>query len=396
MAAGRLAVAANRGSRVTGPVPHRRFTEWLGGLALCAGLLVPPAPLQQPVVRAVLFYSPACPHCHQVITVSLPPIAERFGEQLEILAVDTTQEAGHALFRAAIDRFSIPRERQGVPMLVIGETVLVGSAEIPLEAAQWIDRYLTQGGVDWPDIPGLAEAIAAAFPTATARPSAPATSSPRSTPVPTSPESPALEALAGADEPPGGFGVGFVLDPVGSAISSVVLLFILLSIGWVVREIVRNPTQPPPKWHDPAVGVLCLIGLAVAGYLAYIEATASQAVCGPVGDCNAVQQSPYARLFGVIPMGVLGLAGYAALCAAWLGRRVSAGRWSRRLGLALFAMTLFGTLLSLYLTFLEPFVIGANCAWCLTSAVVMALLLRLTAAGALSRSLVPGVPSTFR
>jgi uncharacterized membrane protein len=40
---------------------------------------------------------------------------------------------------------------------------------------------------------------------------------------------------------------------------------------------------------------------------------------------------------------------------------------------------LLGTLFSVYLTFLEPFVIGATCAWCLTSAVVITLLLWATA-----------------
>ncbi len=34
-------------------------------------------------------------------------------------------------------------------------------------------------------------------------------------------------------------------------------------------------------------------------------------------------------------------------------------------------MALFGLAFSTYLTFLEPFVIGATCAWCLTSAVCM-------------------------
>ncbi len=42
-------------------------------------------------------------------------------------------------------------------------------------------------------------------------------------------------------------------------------------------------------------------------------------------------------------------------------------------------MSIFGTLLSVYLTFLEPFVIGATCAWCLTSAVVITLLMWLSA-----------------
>lgn len=37
----------------------------------------------------------------------------------------------------------------------------------------------------------------------------------------------------------------------------------------------------------------------------------------------------------------------------------------------LLCMTLFGVLFSIYLTYLEPFVIGATCIWCLGSAVVM-------------------------
>jgi uncharacterized membrane protein len=38
-------------------------------------------------------------------------------------------------------------------------------------------------------------------------------------------------------------------------------------------------------------------------------------------------------------------------------------------------MALGATGFSIYLTFLEPFVIGASCAWCLTSAVATTLIL---------------------
>jgi uncharacterized membrane protein len=41
-------------------------------------------------------------------------------------------------------------------------------------------------------------------------------------------------------------------------------------------------------------------------------------------------------------------------------------------------MTSAGILFSIYLTFLEPFVIGATCAWCITSAVIMTLLFLLS------------------
>ena len=43
--------------------------------------------------------------------------------------------------------------------------------------------------------------------------------------------------------------------------------------------------------------------------------------------------------------------------------------------IGLIALTVFGTLFSIYLTLLELFVIHAICAWCLTSAVVMTILM---------------------
>jgi len=35
-----------------------------------------------PVVHAVLFYSPTCPHCHLVINDTLLPLLEKYGDQL--------------------------------------------------------------------------------------------------------------------------------------------------------------------------------------------------------------------------------------------------------------------------------------------------------------------------
>ena len=108
------------------------------------------------------------------------------------------------------------------------------------------------------------------------------------------------------------------------------------------------------------------------------EVTQVAAVCGPVGDCNTVQQSEYARLFGILPIGALGLIGYAAIIAAWWIERRGHAPLDRLAAFALVIMALGGTLFSIYLTFLEPFVIGASCAWCLTSAILMTALLLLT------------------
>ncbi|GAB4530121.1 MAG: vitamin K epoxide reductase family protein [Anaerolineae bacterium] len=363
-------------------------------LALFASQALP-VEAQEPAVRAVLFYSPSCPHCHKVISEDLPPLLDKYGERLQIIGVDTTRPVGQALYQAALQRYSIPEERRGVPTLIIGDAVLVGSVEIPQQLPDLVEKYLAQGGVDWPDIPGLAEALAAAQPTpgdtpvqptpqatsaqtllptplTTASPATPPTSMPALTPTPTR-----SVLMVTGDSPPD-WRAKLARDPAGNALAIVTLLGMALVTGYVLVAW-RRTDDTLATWQSWAIPLLALLGLGVAGYLAYVETQQVAAVCGPVGDCNTVQQSAYAWLFGLIPIGVLGLVGYTTILIAWAvahcGHRQLAGlAW-----LALLIMTLFGTLFSMYLTFLEPFVIGATCAWCLISAIVMTALLALTA-----------------
>jgi uncharacterized membrane protein len=116
------------------------------------------------------------------------------------------------------------------------------------------------------------------------------------------------------------------------------------------------------------------VGLVVAGYLTFVEASGAEAVCGPVGDCNAVQRSVYATVLG-IPVALLGLLGYVAVFGAWWATRLLDGAARVRAARAAFWLAFAGTAASAVLTYLEPFVIGAVCAWCLTSAVVMTALM---------------------
>jgi uncharacterized membrane protein len=79
-------------------------------------------------------------------------------------------------------------------------------------------------------------------------------------------------------------------------------------------------------------------------------------------------------LFGVLPVGLLGLLGYVGILTGWLISRFTSGQISRLAVIAVFAMAFVGTLFSIYLTTLEPFVIGATCAWCLASAINITVL----------------------
>lgn len=380
-----------------------------------AALLTSRAQAQQPVVRAVLFYSPTCGHCHYVITEVLPPLGERYGAQLQLVGVDTTSPNGQILYQAAIERFDISEERRGVPALIVDTSVLVGSLEIPEQLPVLIDQYLAQGGVDWPDIPGLAEALAASQAQAQSTPE-PSTQ-PTDTPTPatdedvltqSSPATPepvqvalsqvdagltAVEAGEALGEAPAAEDLVSKLrrDPAGNMLAILMLVGMLVVLAFAITRAVRIwpdrsqllPAKDRGRWQDWAVAGLCLVGLGVSIYMAFVETTHTAAVCGPVGDCNTVQQSEYALLFGRLPIGVLGVLGYAAMLVVWAGRRWGNEKISHLSNLALFAMALFGTLFSIYLTFLEPFVIGATCIWCLTSALCMTLIL-LILAGSIS------------
>ena len=128
-------------------------------------------------------------------------------------------------------------------------------------------------------------------------------------------------------------------------------------------------------WMDNAIPWFALIGLAVAVYLTYVETQSVQAFCGPIGDCNAVQSSSYARVWGILPVGVFGVLGYIGILTAWWSGRQNWGWVSRYAPIALFGMALFGTIYSVYLTYLEIYVIKAVCIWCISSAIIITLLL---------------------
>jgi uncharacterized membrane protein len=174
------------------------------------------------------------------------------------------------------------------------------------------------------------------------------------------------------------------------ALATVATLVLILNLVIPILRLTRKSAHPlVVDWNKWAVPFLVAAGLAVAGYLAFVEAANASPSCGPVGDCGAVQNSKYAILFGVLPIGILGLAGYFAILSAWLVRQfgpASLNKWS---DLAIWGFCIFGVLFSAYLTFLEPFVIGATCMWCITSAVLMILLLWVTTPAAQQALTIP-------
>lgn len=386
---------------------------------LIAALL--PAPMQAqsdiPVVYGVFFYSPTCPHCHKVMEDVFPVMQAEFGDQFQILYVNVTQPGGNVLFQSAYNTPNLPLDSLGVPTLVIGREVMVGDVDIPARAPDLVRNGLASGGIGLPAIPGLAEAYSATLAGAANSGVVNGPSASETNPEPLDAAdviaatvltllTVSLVAVIGGgvrtlradkwrianSELPRyaailtallGVGVGLTLAS-EALLSPVVLLLAVLEIAAlaVVAFVLwrlhadKKTVLRPPNWLLPVASVG---GLAVAAYLSYVEITQSDAICGLVGDCNVVQQSAYARLFGVLPVGVFGILGYLVILALWfIGYRRSSSSSPIARALLLGA-SLFGVAFSIYLTILEVFVIGAVCMWCISSALVSVLILWLVA-----------------
>ena len=304
-----------------------------------------PLPLLAADVKMVFFYSPTCGHCHEVMSTILPELQNQYGKQINILGLNVDDPQIEAMMELTLLRHDPPLS-PGTPVIMIGSELLQGRNAIMKRLKPLVETYMKSGGTDWPKLPGLSKYIETPKP-----PAAP-------------PQKPSLSQR-------------FAHDKAGNTLAVIILAILIAAFV---------AAQWPADWQKrlPVPDVLMLalagFGLLIAAYLAWVEITNTAAVCGPVGDCNTVQTSQYALLFKFLPVGLLGVMGYVAILAAIMGAVLSKSVWRQRSNLLAFLLCSFGLGFSIYLTFLEPFVIGATCAWCLTSALIMAALTVLSSA----------------
>jgi uncharacterized membrane protein len=121
------------------------------------------------------------------------------------------------------------------------------------------------------------------------------------------------------------------------------------------------------------VALVALAGVFVALYLTLYKLGYIGTLACAVGSCETVQTSKWATFLG-FPVGGWGVAYYLGVLA--LGLIGLTGRYadSRRLSDILIGVTGFGLLFSLWLTYLELFVIHAICQWCVISAILATIL----------------------
>lgn len=116
--------------------------------------------------------------------------------------------------------------------------------------------------------------------------------------------------------------------------------------------------------------IVSLLGLADAIYLTVQHLTGESVRCTIVSGCSEVLSSQYAVVAGV-PLALVGAAAYFSVFSlatlAAFGYRIA--------GMLLTPLVLLMFLFSLWLIYLQGFVIGAWCQFCLLSAAVTTTLM---------------------
>jgi uncharacterized membrane protein len=128
-----------------------------------------------------------------------------------------------------------------------------------------------------------------------------------------------------------------------------------------------------------AILLLALSGLGIALYIFRKKRRQSPLVCPIKFDCNTVVNSDYSKFFG-IPVEILGLVYYGFIALSYIFLIVLTGEFPFILiGILIIATTL-AFLFSMYLMFVQFFVIRKGCSWCILSAALSTLIFLLTVA----------------
>ncbi|MGC8839186.1 MAG: hypothetical protein ACP5UM_12295 [Anaerolineae bacterium] len=130
----------------------RRLVLWMGVAALVLVLFAPWVWGQEPVVRALFFYSRDCPHCLAIQEEVIPALQERFGDRLDLHQLEISDPAVYRLLLEMEEAYHVPPEKATVPELFVGRDVLLGEASIRQEAEALVERYLEAGGTEWPPL----------------------------------------------------------------------------------------------------------------------------------------------------------------------------------------------------------------------------------------------------
>jgi len=125
------------------------------------------------------------------------------------------------------------------------------------------------------------------------------------------------------------------------------------------------------KWLARSLYALLFVGFAIGIYMTIFSATGNEAMCLGSGACSTVTASRYSVING-IPVPVIGLVGNLALLGVLFFE--TRNSFLQKNGtLIFFGFALAGFAFTLWLIYLEIFILKAFCPFCVTAQTVMIL-----------------------
>lgn len=138
----------------------------------------------------------------------------------------------------------------------------------------------------------------------------------------------------------------------------------------------RRSTPWIHRWSRTAIASIAAIGILETAYLTIAKLTTGSVIC-PTSGCDKVLNSPYATVFGVLPLSLLGFLAYLTIAILALApkyvnpdtnkelyAKLENGTWQ-----GLFIITAAMVIFSSYLMYLMAVEIQELCIYCVSSAV---------------------------
>ncbi|MBU2515465.1 vitamin K epoxide reductase family protein [bacterium] len=306
-------------------------------------------------LKAVLFYKTDCQECETAIQNILPKYVKKLDSKLKILAINNSISEGASVFLDTLLTLNIPAYSQ-LPILIIGSHILTGLDDINQNLPGVLSAPSDATVYDWPQVSSINSLVK------------------KIQQMESVPSAKWIDGNTeqGFSETVNTFKYNFKKDIVGNSIALIVLIGMLMAVVFGIILFVKRPMTESCS-ISVAYPILGITALSIAGYLFYSGVVESELMCGPVGECNTVQQSKYAMLFNVIPVSLLGIVNYCVGLICWIQSKLANKTLNAYFVILGWGTSVCGVGFFIYLTFLEPFIIGASCAWCLTAATLTTL-----------------------
>ncbi len=139
----------------------------------------------------------------------------------------------------------------------------------------------------------------------------------------------------------------------------------------------RRSTPWIHRWSRTVMGAIAAIGVVETAYLTIAKFTTGSVIC-PTSGCDKVLNSPYATVFGTLPLSLLGCLAYLSIAILALAPKAVNPNTNKGLHSqlenktwqALFIVTAAMVIFSSYLMYLMAFEIKELCIYCISSAVL--------------------------